>query len=543
MSEPQIFQSPVDRLSGLISNTFWNNLTRRLDASSIAVAAADPKDWGDTTQIRIYVPAGVPAQYEYYQRVAAEKPEIKLDVVLLPKVVTDEHYLGMMKKPGILALEMEEKVKDPKTGEKELTGVPFIVPGGRFNELFYWDSYFCALGLLSSGHIHLVESIVKNFVFEIQHYGLIPNANRSYFLLRSQPPFLTSLALKVYELIKDQPHAKEFLKRATLAAIKEYNQVWMSEPRFDPTTGLSRYRPRGAGVPLETEKGHFSNILEPYCRKYNMTEDDFVEAVNKQQIKEPELDEYFLHDRAVRESGHDVSLRYEGCCADLANIDLNCLIYKYESDIAHIIRTVFDGELIVPEEFCIPGEKVDRVETSSAWDEKCSLRKASIDKYLWSPARGTYMDYNTKTTKQHTIESVTCFYALWCGVASPEQAAILVEKALPKFEMVGGLTSSNPDTIPNRGMNLPCHDEHQWDFPHGWAPHQIMAWDGLKRYGYDRDAERISYKWLLTLLKVFVDFNGAVVEKYNVTNPRDPHKVSAEYGNQGLKFKGYAKEG
>lgn len=470
-------------------------------------------------------------------------PQFNLGAVLLPKVVTQEIYLSMLKKPGILALEMEERIKNPVTGEKYMSGLPFVVPGGRFNELFYWDSYFCALGLLESGYVQLVESIVQNFVFEVQHYGLIPNANRSYFLLRSQPPFLTSLALKVYRLIRHERHAKEFLRRATLAAIKEYNQVWMSEPRYDPETGLSRYRPRGAGVPLETEMGQFSHILDPYCRKYDMSEDDFIKAYNAQSIQEPELDEYFLHDRAVRESGHDVTLRFEGVCADLATIDLNCLLYQYETDISYIIRAIFDDKLTIPEEFCAPGEKVNRVEASSAWDRKCLLRKARIDKYLWNPAKGIYLDYNTKSHKQHTVESMTCFYALWCGVANPEQAARLVGSALPKFEMVGGLASSNPDTLPNRGVNLKCHDAHQWDFPQGWAPHQIMAWDGLNRYGYYQEAERIWYRWLYSVLKVFVDFNGAVVEKYDVTNPRDPHKVTAEYGNQGLHFEGYAKEG
>jgi alpha,alpha-trehalase len=514
-----------------------------LDASAIAVAARDPKDWNENSQSRIYVPHDTIAQYEYYKRVAIQMPQINLEVILLPKEVTHEVYISMMKKPGILALEMEERIKDPVTGEKELVGLPFIVPGGRFNELFYWDSYFSALGLLDTGYAEVVESIVRNFIFEIQHYGLIPNANRSYLLLRSQPPFLTSLALKVYKKIQHQPRAKEFIRRATLAAMKEYKNVWTSEPRYDPKTGLSRYRPKGFGVPLETEKGHFSNILEPHCREHNMDEDDFIEAYNTQKIDAPELDEYFLHDRAVRESGHDVSMRLEGVCADLATIDLNCLLYQYETDISYIIRTVFDDKLIVSAEFCAPGDAPDHVETSSSWNRKAIARKASIDKYLWNETKGIYLDYDTKRQKQRTIESATCFYALCCGVASPEQAAKLVKNALPRFEMVGGLVSTNTDTLPNGGKNAKCHDAHQWDFPSGWAPHQIMAWDGLMRYGYYQDAERICYKWLYTITKVFVDFSGAVVEKYDVTNPRDPHKVRAEYGNQGLDFQGYAKEG
>jgi alpha,alpha-trehalase len=539
----QLYEGPVDRLSRLITTSFWNNLTRRLDSSAIAIAALDPKDWNEDSQRRIYIPHSAIAQYDYYKRVSKQMPEINLDVILMPEEISQEVYMGMMKKPGILALEMEERIVDPVTGEKDLVGSPFLVPGGRFNELFYWDSNFAALGLLDTGYVNLVESIVRNFIFEIQNYGLIPNCNRTYCLLRSQPPFLTSLALKVYKRIQDQPHAKEFIRRATLAAIKEYNNIWTSEPRYDPETGLSRYRPKGFGVPLETEKGHFTNVLAPYCQKYDMTEDDFIEEYNDGKIQEPDLDEYFLHDRAVRESGHDVSMRLEGVCADLATIDLNCLIYQYETDISYIIRTIFNDKLTVTAEFCSHGDIPNRIETSSSWDKKALERKTSIDKYLWNEEKNIYMDYNTKSHKQITIESATCFYALWCGVASPDQAAKLVKHSLPKFEMVGGLATSNVDTLPNRGKNMKCHEAHQWDYPSGWAPHQIMAWDGLLRYGYHQDAERICYRWLYSIMKVFVDFNGTVVEKYDVTNPRDPHKVRAEYGNQGINFQGYVKEG
>ncbi|KAF2398202.1 neutral trehalase [Trichodelitschia bisporula] len=537
-----LHEGPVTRLARLIKDVFWENLTRRLDASMIAAAATDAKDWTENPQPRIYVPRGAPEQFEYYTRVAKEKPEINLDVQLIPSNVTEEVYKKMLEKPGLLALEMEEFV-NPVTGEKDLRGLPFIVPGGRFNELYNWDSYFNAIGLLANGYVHLVQSIVRNFIFEIQHYGFVPNANRSYYLLRSQPPFLTSLALKVYRRIRHEPDSKEFLRNATLAAIKEYNQVWTAEPRYDPKTGLSRYRPQGVGIPPECEKGAFSGLLEPYCKKHNMTEDEFTEAYNSGAVKEPVLDEYFLHDRAVRESGHDVSLRFEGVCADLACIDLNCLLYRYETDIAEIIRTEFDDKLQVPAEFCAIGDIPDRIETSAFWDRKARLRKERIDKYLWDAEKGMYFDYNTKTGKKHTVESATCFWTLWCGVASPRQAAQLVSSALPKFEKPGGLVGTTEESIPNRGKNLKCHDGHQWDYPFGWSPHQILAWDGLRRYGYYQDAERVCYRWLYSIIKVFVDFNGAVVEKYDVTNLRAPHIVKAEYGNQGLDFKGYAKEG
>jgi alpha,alpha-trehalase len=534
-----INEDPVLRLIRLIDDRFWGNLERRLDESVIEIAAVDQKDRSGKPRCRIYVPAGAPDQLEYYRRVAQRRPEIRLDVQLLPAEITDEVYRKLNKEPGILALEMEEVGTDPSSGQKELRGLPFIVPGGCFNELYNWDSYFIALGLLSSGKVHLAKTLIQNFIFEIQHYGLIPNANRSYYLLRSQPPFLTDLALRTYEKIKEEKDAKEFLRRAILASIKEYYKVWMSEPRLDVKTGLSRYRPAGVGSPPECTDGHFSNILRPYAEKYGMGIREFRSAYDAGDMDEPELDEYFLHDRGVRESGHDVSLRVENVCADLATIDLNSLLYKYETDISHAIKTLFGDSLQVPADFCIAGQEVGRFEVSATWDERSEKRKDAVDRHLWNEEKGIYVDYNTKSGTQHTMESATCFWALWCGVASPHQAALLVNKGLPLFERLGGLLT----TIQDKRGQVHCHPAHQWDYPYGWAPHQIMAWDGLLRYGYNKEAERLTYKWLYLITKVFVDYNGTVVEKYDVTQDVDPHKVMVDYDNQGLGFKGYAKEG
>jgi alpha,alpha-trehalase len=248
-----------------------------------------------------------------------------------------------------------------------------------------------------------------------------------------------------------------------------------------------------------------------------------------------------MHDRALRESGHDTSYRLEGVCADLATIDLNVLLYKYETDIAHTIRNVFGDKLNIPGEYAVgsvllPG----RVETSAIWDRRSNRRKLAIDKYLWNEAAGMYFDYDTVRRTQCMYESCTTFWALWAGVASPKQAAAMVTKALPKFEAYGGLLSG---TEASRGVIGPDRPNRQWDFPYGWAPQQMLAWTGLYRYSFTDDAERLVYKWLFMMTKVFVDFNGIVVEKYDVTRPIDPHRVDAEYGNQGLDFKGVAKEG
>ncbi|KAL4962796.1 alpha,alpha-trehalase [Aspergillus stella-maris] len=538
LDEERLSENPVSRLSRLIKNSFWVSLTRKIDGSNIQVAGRDPKDWTDDPRPRIYVPPGAPEQLEYYRRVAEEKPELRLEVLELAADITPEYVRDLNEKPGLLALAMEEKVDED--GKKDFSGVPFVVPGGRFNELYGWDSYMESLGLLSSNRVDLAKAMVVNFCFCIKHYAKILNANRTYYLTRSQPPFLTDMAIRVYERIKTEPDALDFLREAILAAIKEYYSVWMSEPRLDPVSGLSRYRSPGFGVPPETEATHFLHLLTPYAEKHGMTFKEFVRAYNYREVDEPELDEYFMHDRAVRESGHDTSYRLERVCGNIATVDLNSLLYKYEVDIARVIRVYFNDKLDIPVEFRTPQTMNVQSESSSVWDRRARRRKMRMDSYLWDEEKGMYFDYNTATQTRGNYESATTLWALWAGLATPRQASEMVAKALPRFEEFGGIVSGTEESRGAVGLDRPTR---QWDYPYGWAPQQMLAWTGMVRYGYQEEAERLAYKWLYMITKAFVDFNGVVVEKYDVTRPIDPHRVDAEYGNQGVDFKGAPKEG
>lgn len=388
LDEARLNENPVQRLSRLIRYSFWPNLTRRIDASSIEKAGRDPKDWTDDPRPRIYIPESCPDQVQYYEQLAREQPLIRLDVqVLTPYDLTPEGIRDLNDKPGLLALAMEEWTSS-RTGAKELRGLPFVVPGGRFNEMYGWDSYMESLGLIFNERTDLTKSMVQNFCFCIKHYGKIFNANRTYYLGRTQPPFLTDMALRVYDKIRHEADALDFLREAMLAAIKEYYTVWTAFPRFDPLTGLSRYRPEGIGVPPETEASHFTHILEPFAKKYHMEYPEFVQAYNRDDgtITEPELDEYFLHDRAVRESGHDTSYRLENVAANLATIDLNSLLYKYETDIARCIQLFFEDHLEIPAEMCVVayGTKANQKETSAAWD-----RRAKSRRYVFPESRST----------------------------------------------------------------------------------------------------------------------------------------------------------
>ncbi|KAN0092931.1 glycoside hydrolase family 37 protein [Tylopilus felleus] len=553
LDEARLTENPVDRLSRMIRNSFWTSLTRRIDGDGLEAITADPKNRTGHLQPRIYVPHGEPAMVEYYRKVAREKPHMNLDVVVLPPKPDDPYFVkSLNSKPGLLALAMNE-VDDGKGG-RTLKGIPFIVPGGRFNELYNWDTYFITLGLLVDGQVEMAKGMVDHFVFEIKHYGKILNGSRSYYLCRTQPPFLTDMALQIYNQLdrSDMKANRQWLKRAIQAAIKEYHTIWVAEPRMDPKTGLSRYRPDGVGIPPETEASHFTHILEPYAAKHGISISEFSQKYNDGILKEPTLDEYFLHDRAVRESGHDTTYRFEKRCANLGTIDLQALLYKYEVDIGTAIREVFDDELELEEDFPLAPfppsveayanphreRSVSRAQTSEEWFQRADSRKDMIDKYLWNESLSLYFDYDTVQEKQSQYESVTCFWALWAGCASEEQCWQMVSQSLKKFEVLGGLASGTEESRGHISLDRP---NRQWDFPYAWPPHQIMTWVGLERYGYLEEAQRLAYRWLYMMTTAFVDFNGTVPEKFDAV--KLSHLVDAEYGNQGLDFEMVPREG
>ncbi|SCU90733.1 LADA_0F06106g1_1 [Lachancea dasiensis] len=533
LDEARLNENPVNRLERLIATQFWKSLTRRIDLYNVAKIAADTKIDTPAAKVpRIYVPHNCPDQYEFYVQASQMNPASSLDVEYLPEDITEEYVKSINDRPGLLALAMEKHM-DPATGEEAMFSYPYVVPGGRFNELYGWDSYMMALGLLDSAKTDLARGMVEHFIFEIEHYGKILNANRSYYLCRSQPPFLTDMALKVFEKMggKSNPDAISLLKRAFAAAVKEYKSVWMAAPRLDEATGLSCYQPNGLGIPPETEAGHFDAVLQVYADKHKVPIEEFRNLYNNGTVVEPELDEYFLHDRAVRESGHDTTYRFDGVCAHLATIDLNSLLYKYEVDIAEHIELFHDGEFTD-----LLNEKTD----TAYWRSRAAKRKQRITKYLWDEETGFFHDYHIKFKERMTYESATTLWALWAGVATLEQAHSMVTKALPKLEMLGGLVSCTEESRGEVSIERPTR---QWDYPFGWAPHQILAWEGLSKYDYVGEARRLAYRWLYLMTKAFVDYNGIVVEKYDVTKGTDPHRVEAEYGNQGADFKGVATEG
>jgi len=518
----KIFENPVSRIRRNIREIYWDGLTRRIDEEGLETIFKDTKTTTVDGCRYLYVPFKDKTACDYFSEIARKRPLLRMKAVRLPESISPQWVQSRNGCHGLLSLALERK----KDGGYR--GVPFVVPGGRFNEMYGWDSFFIVLGLLEDGRVDLAKAMVDNFVYEITYYGQILNANRSYYLMRCQPPFLTSMALAVYKHLPKNNESKQWLKKALQAAIKEYKQVWMGKKRLTET-GLSRYYGEGIGPAPEVEPGHFDSVFARYAEKLGKDAKEFETAYRKGQVKVPELDAFFTHDRSMRESGHDRTYRWAGRCSDFVTVDLNSLLYKIERDIASIIETCFGGSLRLAD---------NTVETSSVWHRRAERRKKLMNQFLWDQERGLFLDYDLVNKKTEPYITPVIFYPLWANLADRQQAASTVRAGIAALEAPGGLVASTKES---RGELSQTRPATQWDWPYGWAPHQMLAWDGLLNYGYDEIAHRLIYRWLYTITKNAVDYNGTIPEKFDVV--KRSHQVFAEYGNVGTKFAYITKEG
>ncbi|MFZ1081809.1 MAG: trehalase family glycosidase [Candidatus Kryptoniota bacterium] len=517
-----IFEPPIEYIAQSIKDLYWNGLTRRIDESGLENIFRDEKTQTVDGFNYVYVPHNDTMAFNYFCDVAARRLEFKMKVVRLPEKITPEYVESLNDRPGILSLQLARKP------DGKIEGAPFVVPGGRFNEMYGWDSYFITLGLLQTGKIDLAKSMVDNFIYEINNYGKILNANRTYYLTRSQPPFFTSMALAVYETLPKNDETKKWLRQVLAAAIREYNGYWMARGHLT-NIGLNRYYDDGIGPPPEVEPGRYDEIYAKYAAKYGKDPKAFEQEYLSGEIKAPALDKFFTDDRSMRESGHDASYRLQYDCAELVTVDLNSLLYKVETDIADIISDDIGGEV-----------KLDdgTVEKSATWYERAEKRKALMTKYLWNEKQGMFFDYNFVEHKQTNFVGAATFYPMWAKSATKKQAEALIANALPLLAMPGGIVGSTKES---RGTITEDHPQTQWDYPFGWAPHQMLAWQGLKNYGKSKIARDLAYRWLYAITINAYNYNGTIAEKYDMTNRSS--QVFAEYGNVGTKFSYITREG
>ena len=408
----------------------------------------------------------------------------------------------------------------------------YVVPGGRFNEMYGWDSYFIIRGLLQAGRVQLARGMVENFFFEVEHYGAMLNANRTYYLTRSQPPFMSSMVVDVYEAMQ-RDHAQEgsraWLERAYQDLAKDYG-MWTREPHLAGQTGLSRYYDFGTGPPPEAEQdeaGIYRNVAEYFFfhpaldhayivesgagtqepvagRTYSMQVCDVSMTMAHPDCNEAKRfrlsADYYKGDRSMRESGFDVSFRFGpfGAATQYyAPVCLNSLLYKTEKDLAQISTWL------------------GRSDDTKSWVGRAAHRKQLITKYLWNPQQGLFFDYDFKNGRMSEYKYASTFYPLWAGLATPEQAKA-VEANVKVFDRPGGLPMSTEDT------------GAQWDLPYGWGNIEMLAISGLRRYGYDTDADRISYEFVSMVADNFRR-DGNIREKYNVVTRSSESHVALGY--------------
>ncbi len=382
------------------------------------------------------------------------------------------------------ALRRSDKQEQKEGSTKIPLPYPYIVPGGRFGEIYYWDSFFTMQGLPD---IADVASMVQNFIWLIKNYGHIPNGNRTYFLSRSQPPFFGSM-LDYYAQRTGEPLSSE-----AIAALRLEMNYWChgEEGIKSGETSSEHLVSIDGGVMFR----YFDR--EPCPRPESYAEDV---ALTKTLPKGSSM-AVFHHLRAACESGWDFSSRWMYENGDLGTIhcghilpcDLNALM-------------IFNFDLLYRE----TGETV--------WLEKKELLTELYMKWLWSDADGFFCDYDLVRQRSTGKATAAMMYPLFLGVATPPQAAATADFVREHLLKPGGIVTTLQDT------------GEQWDWPNGWAPLQFVAVEGLKKYGHTDLAQEIAQRWTNTVDEVFAR-TGKVMEKYNVVQPDIPGG-GGEYPNQ-----------
>ena len=494
----------------------WDSLTRSVtDCSSLSdtkVAAVSV----------LYLPAGMPTPPD----VAALQQKCQVNVISLPRRIEKlgDVHPEELSTPGLLYLPH-----------------PYVVPGGRFNEMYGWDSFFILLGLEADHKEELAKGIVDNFLFEVENYGSVLNANRTYYLTRSQPPFLTSMIRAVYEDPASFPatpdgriQAQQWLDHAYTIATKDYS-TWRRPEHRAGSTGLARYFDLGAGpVPeMADASTYYPDVIRSLVAHptheaagYLVKGSEHPDAAEAARLKQTSCDvraslvclhawyggyrlsrDFYTGDRAMRESGFDTSNRFgpfSGATHHYAPVCLNSLLYRYERDMAHFAHLL--------------GKPQDALR----WDRRATARAAAMQRYLWRAKEGVFADYDFVRGRPSDYAFITSLYPLWAGVATREEAN-RIESHLNLFERPGGLSTSNTNT----GL--------QWDEPYGWAPTNWIAVAGLDAMGFHAVATRIAQHFDAAVDAGFAA-DGTIREKYNVVSGNAQVAVSAGYTQNVIGF-------
>ena len=380
--------------------------------------------------------------------------------------------------------------KHPKRSSLLALPHDYVVPGGRFSELYYWDSYFTMLGLLDRKRSDLLRAMADNFAYLIDTYGHVPNGTRNYYLSRSQPPVFC-LMVDLFET-GGIHKALDYLPQLR----KEY-AFWMD--------GADDLRPGEAHRRcVRMADGAWLNRY--WDDRDGPREESYFEDVTTARASTRPAHDVYRDLRAAAESGWDFSSRWQTDPHSLATIrttaivpvDLNCLLFKLERQIARLCAQA--GEMQAADDFI----------------QRANDRQAAINKYFWRASEGAYMDYDWQLQQQRDNLTAATVVPLFVEMASPEQASAVADTIRQRLLAPGGISTTELG-----------HTGQQWDRPNGWAPLQWLAIRGLLNYCHTDLAAEIREHWL-TIVAELYRAEGKLVEKY-VLRPTLEHAKGGEY--------------
>jgi alpha,alpha-trehalase len=371
---------------------------------------------------------------------------------------------------------------------------PYVVPGGRFREVYYWDSYFTMLGLEEDGQHDLAVDMLKNFAYEIDHYGHIPNGNRSYYLSRSQPPFF---ALMVDLIARHEGDATYITYLPELQAEYDY---WMQ----GEDTVLPGHAVRNVVRLLD------GTVLNRYWDERRAPRDEsYKEDIETASESSRSASEVWQNLRAAAESGWDFSSRWLADGKTLSTIrtlallppDLNGLLGHLEETLAKAHRLNGDSG------------------AAAQYARRAEARTDAIQRVMWDAEDGVFTDYLWRAGKTTRNVTASTMMPMFLKLSSPEQAQAIANTVRSKLLEIGGLAT----TLVSSGQ--------QWDAPNGWAPLQWIAVVGLRNYGFPELAEKIATRWVASNISVYQQ-GAKLVEKYDVMDPSGNGGGGGEYATQ-----------
>ncbi|MBM7420237.1 MULTISPECIES: trehalase family glycosidase [Chryseobacterium] len=369
---------------------------------------------------------------------------------------------------------------------------PYVVPGGRFNEFFYWDSYFIMLGLQVSGRVEMMKNIIENCSYLIQTVGFVPNASRTHFLSRSQPPYFSLMLDLLFETTRDENIYIKY--HDTLE--KEY-AFWMNG-----SDGLEN----GSGV-KRVVKTMDGDILNRYYDAENEPRPESY-LIDIEDSEKASGEGFYRNIRSACESGWDFSSRWFADgeniqtieTLNIAQVDLNCLIW-------HLEKTLARSSAI---------QNFKKKE--NYFTQKEEKRKSLIQKYFWDESADIFKDFHIKKNQKTTSTHIAALYPLFLNLVTIEQAKKTAKTIEGNLLYRGGLATTTKQT------------GQQWDFPNAWAPYQWLGFKAMKNYGFDDLADKIKNNWCSNVERVYTN-TGKLMEKYNVMDT-DSIAGGGEYPNQ-----------